>query len=101
MPDCATAVPDRPAEPRLLPMAGLTHGRRSPITCHLRCGDACAFGAPNATERSYFREVAAQALSRRGVVGVGAAAAGRGTATDTATRCGSSRSPRSPRPSTT
>jgi secreted PhoX family phosphatase len=76
MPDCTTAAPDRPAEMRLLPMAGLTHGKRSPVTCHLRCGDACAFEAPNTTETSYFRDVAAQALSRRGVVGAGAAAAG-------------------------
>ena len=30
----------RPA-PTLLPMAGHTHGNRSPLTCHLRCGDAC------------------------------------------------------------
>src|SRR6185312_12189722 len=47
-----------------------------PVTCHLRCGDACAFDAPNTTETSYFRDVAAHALSRRGVVGAGAAAAG-------------------------
>ena len=26
----------------LLPMAGQTHGNRSALTCHLRCGDACA-----------------------------------------------------------
>ncbi len=76
MSDRATAAPDRPAELRLLPMAGLTHGKRSPITCHLRCGDACAFEAPNTTETSYFRDVAALALSRRAVVGAGATAAG-------------------------
>ena len=52
-----------------LPMAGLTHGNRSPVTCHLRCGDACFVAAPNATETSYFRDVAAQALRRRTVVG--------------------------------
>jgi secreted PhoX family phosphatase len=76
MPDRATTVPDRPTELRLLPMTGLTHGKRSPITCHLRCGDACAFEAPNTTETSYFRDVAALALSRRAVVGAGATAAG-------------------------
>jgi hypothetical protein len=53
----------------LLPMAGLTHGNRSPVTCHLRCGDACFVAAPNTTETSYFRDVAAQALRRRTVVG--------------------------------
>lgn len=65
-----------------LPMAGLTHGSRSPVTCHLRCGDACSLAAPNTTETSYFRDVAAGALSRRGLlgaagaVGVGLAALG-------------------------
>jgi len=62
--------------PRLLPMAGLTHGKRSPVTCHLRCGDACSVAAPNATETSYFRDVVTQALSRRTVLGAGATAAG-------------------------
>ena len=60
--------------PRMLPMAGLTHGNRSAVTCHLRCGDACFFEAPNTTETSYFRDVAARALSRRAVLGAGATA---------------------------
>ena len=30
MSDRATTAPDGPAELRLLPMAGLTHGKRSP-----------------------------------------------------------------------
>ena len=76
MPDRTTAAPDRPAQLRLLPMDGLTHGKRSAVTCHLRCGDACASAAPNTTETSYFRDVAAGALSRRSVVGAGAAAVG-------------------------
>jgi secreted PhoX family phosphatase len=59
---------------RLLPMAGRTHGNRSPVTCHLRCGDACFTSAPNTTETSYFRDVAATALSRRAVLGGGTAA---------------------------
>ncbi len=59
-----------------LPMLGLTHGKRSPVTCHLRCGDACAQLAPNATDTSYFRDVAAKALSRRAVLGGGVATAG-------------------------
>lgn len=60
-----------PLVPTDLPMAGLTHGNRSAVTCHLRCGDACSVAAPNATETSYFRDVAAQALRRRTVVGAG------------------------------
>jgi len=59
---------------RVLPMAGRTHGNRSPVTCHLRCGDACFTSAPNTTETSYFRDVAATALSRRAVLGGGTAA---------------------------
>jgi secreted PhoX family phosphatase len=55
----------------LLPMAGQTHGNRSAVTCHLRCGDACFQEVPNTTETSYFRDVAATVLSRRSVVGTG------------------------------
>ena len=70
---------------RLLPMAGRTHGNRSPITCHLRCGDACSAAPPNTTETTYFRDVAAGALSRRALLGAGVAgtalgALGSGTA---------------------
>lgn len=60
--------------PRLLPMAGLTHGNRSAITCHLRCGDACAAEAPNRSDGTHFRDIASQAISRRGLLGAGAAA---------------------------
>ena len=52
-------------------MVGQTHGNRSAVTCHLRCGDACSAPVPNTTETSYFRDVAATALSRRSVVGTG------------------------------
>jgi len=65
----------RPTTPTLLPMAGQTHGNRSAVTCHLRCGDACSVTAPNTTQTSYFRDVAAKALSRRSVVGTGVAVA--------------------------
>ena len=58
---------------RVLPMAGRTHGNRSPVTCHLRCGDACFMPAPNTTETTYFRDLAAKALSRRAILGTGAA----------------------------
>ncbi|NYE38573.1 hypothetical protein F4692_003723 [Nocardioides cavernae] len=60
-------------------MAGQTHGNRSAVTCHLRCGDACFQAVPNPTqntsETSYFRDVATKVLSRRSVVGTGVAAA--------------------------
>ncbi len=75
MPDPAITEPDSLVRLQL-PMVGHTHGNRSPLTCHLRCGSACSFEAPNLTQTSYFRDVAAQALSRRSVVGTGAAVAG-------------------------
>ena len=61
--------PQSQPQHRVLPMAGRTHGNRSPVTCHLRCGDACFMAAPNTTETSYFRDVAATALSRRAILG--------------------------------
>jgi uncharacterized protein len=57
----------------LLPMAGQTHGSRSAVTCHLRCGDACFQAVPNTTDTSYFRDIASSVLSRRSVVGTGLA----------------------------
>ena len=56
-------------------MADLVHGNRSPVTCHLRCGDACFQEVPNTTETSYFRDVAATALSRRSILGAAAVGA--------------------------
>ena len=67
---CPSARARPPAAPRS-PWPGRTHGNRSAVTCHLRCGDACFVAAPNTTETSYFRDVAATALSRRSVVGAG------------------------------
>ena len=57
-------------------MTGITHANRSPVTCHLRCGDACSRPAPNTTETTYFRDIAEKALSRRALLGTGAATAG-------------------------
>jgi secreted PhoX family phosphatase len=71
-----TLTPQRSGDPRrLLPMAGRTHANRSAVTCHLRCGDACFKEVPNTTETSYFRDVAASALSRRTVLGAAAVGA--------------------------
>ena len=98
-------------------MAGKTHGNRSAVTCHLRCGDACSVAAPNTTETSYFRDVAATALSRRSVVGAGLTVAAvaalpagpsrplpvraRATGDGRRARSPSPPSPRRPSPSTT
>ncbi|MEH0108436.1 PhoX family phosphatase [Tersicoccus sp. MR15.9] len=59
----------------LLPMSGHTKGKRSPVTCHFKCGNACLGETCNTTDNEYFRDVAAAALSRRNVLGLGAAGA--------------------------
>ena len=70
-----TPIQTSSAPLELLPMVGQTHGNRSAVTCHLRCGDACSAPVPNTTETSYFRDVAATVLSRRSVVGTGVSVA--------------------------
>lgn len=57
------------------PMLGLTRGNRSPVTCRLRCGDACAKPVPDTSENRHFRDIASMAPSRRALFG-GAAAVG-------------------------
>ena len=39
------------------------------MTCELKCGNACAHDAANTSPNEYFLDVAARALSRRGVLG--------------------------------
>ena len=56
---------------RLLPMAGHTRGSRSPVTCALKCGNACAHPAPNTSGNPHFREIAEAAISRRSALGLG------------------------------
>lgn len=88
---------------RALPMADRTHGNRSPVTCHLRCGDACFTAVPNTTETSYFRDVATAALSRRRVIagaaaGLAAAAVSPVLAGAPAAATGKGKGPRPPKP---
>ncbi|TFD60285.1 PhoX family phosphatase [Cryobacterium suzukii] len=67
---------DRPLLP-LLPMQGHTLGKRSAVTCHLKCADACFHPVPNESKNDYFRDIVGAALSRRSLLvgaGVGAAA---------------------------
>ena len=56
---------------RFLPMAGHTRGNRSPVTCALKCGNACAHPVPNASGNPHFREIAEAAISRRSALGLG------------------------------
>lgn len=64
-----------PENRTLLSLAPHARGKRSPITCLLKCGDQCAHAAPNTTDNEYFPDVATRALSRRGVLGAAGAGA--------------------------
>ncbi|GII97292.1 PhoX family protein [Sinosporangium siamense] len=56
-----------------LPLLSDPHkGGRSALTCRFRCGNACANDVANRSENAYFGEIAAKALSRRGVLRAGA-----------------------------
>ncbi|NYE95439.1 hypothetical protein FHU41_001689 [Psychromicrobium silvestre] len=59
----------------LLPMAELTRGKRSPVTCQLKCDNACAGEVCNTSANAYFRDIAGAALGRRQLLGLGAAGA--------------------------
>ena len=51
---------------RFLPMLGHTTGKRSAVTCALKCDNACFHPVPNTSRNEYFRDVAGLAFSRRG-----------------------------------
>lgn len=62
-----------PSPRRLLPLLSSPHkGGRSALTCRFRCGDACAHEVVNTSGNAYFGDIAAEALSRRGVLRAGA-----------------------------
>ncbi|MEB2526904.1 PhoX family protein [Kocuria rosea] len=63
------------AKRTVLPLLGHTRGKRSPVTCQLKCGSACAGPECNTSGNGYFRDIASAALSRRSALGLGAAAA--------------------------
>lgn len=70
-------IPLSPVASTSLPMEGHTRGKRSAMTCHLKCDDACFHPAPNPTENEYFRDIVGVAMTRRTLLagaGVGAAA---------------------------
>ncbi|MUK03162.1 DUF839 domain-containing protein [Vibrio cholerae] len=60
---------------RLLPMAGHTKGKRSAVTCALKCDNACSEAVCNTSSNTYFRDIASSEFSRRNALGVGAAGA--------------------------
>ncbi|WP_309125346.1 PhoX family phosphatase [Kocuria sp.] len=63
------------AKRTFLPMLGHARGKRSPLTCQLKCGNACAMAECNHSDNGYFRDIASAALTRRSALGLGAAAA--------------------------
>ncbi|WP_349827251.1 PhoX family protein [Brevibacterium litoralis] len=56
-------------------MADHVRGKRSPVTCQLKCGNACLGDVCNTSANPNFRSIASAALSRRAALGVGAAGA--------------------------
>ncbi len=59
----------------LLPMLGHTKGKRSPVTCALKCDNACSGEVCNTSSNGYFRDIASATMSRRSALGFGAAGA--------------------------
>lgn len=59
----------------LLPMAGHVRGKRSPVTCALKCDNACSKAICNTSSNSYFRDIVGARLSRRAMLGASAAGA--------------------------
>ncbi|MEV0197041.1 phosphatase, partial [Nonomuraea sp. NPDC050691] len=58
---------------RHLPLLPSPHkSGRSAMTCQFRCGNACAHEAGNTSGNTYFGDVVAEALTRRGVLRAGA-----------------------------
>lgn len=60
---------------QLLPMADHVRGKRSPVTCHYKCANACLGPECNTSSNSSFRDIASAALSRRALLGLGLAGA--------------------------
>lgn len=58
-----------------LPMLGHTKGKRSAVTCALKCDNACAGDVCNTSGNSYFRDIVSKEYSRRSMLGVGAVGA--------------------------
>lgn len=60
---------------QLLPMADHVRGKRSAVTCHFKCANACIGPECNTTTNAHFRDIASAALTRRALLGFGAAGA--------------------------
>ena len=60
---------------RSLPLADHARGKRLAVTCQYKCANACLGPECNSSHNETFQEVAAAALSRRALLGLGAAGA--------------------------
>ncbi|KJQ53131.1 PhoX family protein [Microbacterium sp. SA39] len=60
---------------RPLPMADHVRGKRSALTCELKCANACLGPECNTSANEDFRSIASAVFSRRALLGLGAAAA--------------------------
>ncbi|WP_353651353.1 PhoX family phosphatase [Nakamurella sp. A5-74] len=56
-------------------MLGHTAGKRSAVTCELKCANACFHPVPNESDNPTFRDIAAIALDRRRLIGLAGAGA--------------------------
>ncbi|WP_188838510.1 PhoX family protein [Flexivirga endophytica] len=56
-------------------MAEHVVGKRSPVTCQLKCANACLAPVPNTSDNSTFRDIAGAALTRRSILGLAGAGA--------------------------
>jgi secreted PhoX family phosphatase len=56
-------------------MADHVRGKRSPVTCHFKCANACLGPECNTSANPHFRDIASAALTRRALLGLGAAGA--------------------------
>ena len=71
-----TIAPDRrPLLPLESAQPHYARGKRSAVTCALKCADACSHPVPNTSENPHFRDIASAALTRRSLLGLGAAGA--------------------------
>lgn len=63
--------------PLRLPLLMKDHvaGKRSAVTCALKCDNQCFGPTCNTSDNGYFRDIASKALSRRALLGAGAAGA--------------------------
>lgn len=62
-----------PTRKRLLPLLSMPRPRgRSAMTCQYRCGNACSHPAPNTSGNTYFGDLIAAQVTRRGMLRTGA-----------------------------